>query len=95
MMDDADYQDKLCLNDIKYAVTALDEAAERSPIFRSGRSDERIFAEPSEGILEAAHIGLTDLLAENSNAIFVDFAQVGDSSIRKLDVNHASRAVWR
>ena len=74
MMDDADYEDKLCLNNIKDAVTALDKAAVRRPIFWSGRSNVRMFTEPSEGLVKAAHVSFAYLLAENSNAVFVDFA---------------------
>ena len=95
MMEDADYQDKLCLDDIKDAVAALDEAAVWFSIFWSGWANERIFAQPGKSPVEAAHIGLARLVAKHCNAILVDFAKVGDCGIGKFNFSHASRAVWR
>ena len=94
-MEDADYQDKLCLNDIENAMSALDKAAVGLSIFWSGWANERIFSQPGKSLVEAAHVGLAYLFAKYCNAVFVDFAQVGDSSIGKFNISHALRAVGR
>ena len=95
MMDDTDYQDKLCLNDIKDAVAAVDKAAVCFAIFGCGGSDERILAKPGESPVETAHVGLAYFLAKDGDAVSVYFLKVGDSCIGKLNVSHASRAVGR